>query len=1261
MLMKVLLLCLLSIGILLRTQAQAPGGVSTGLQVWYKADAGTSSTVDAAFLDTWNDSSPNGKNATQTVVASRPQYYSNIINGNPAVRTSGTRFMNADFSGINDQNYTIFTVSLRQAGGSFNYIVGMQHTGTYAGLSLGYSGSGLIRQIHYGNWVNLACGGYSAANELPSILSCQFNQSAGKGVWRINDGVQNTSNNSNTSHYVQSGAGRIGRGNDSYGFNGFISEVIIYNRVLTAAEKRQVHTYLSVKYGLSIPVSEHLFYNEASYSSDIFGIGRDVSAQGLNQQVSNSVGKDDILEVRNPSSLDDGDYMVFGNNNGATTFGSYPGTDCSITSIMGRRWKMRKQNDPGNVTLRFDLTSISGFTPDDLVLLVDDEGNGFDDETPLTGTYSAPYFTIDNVNLADQSIVTIGTAAANWYAVSSGNASGAVWARTISGTPQVIASICRGSNLIVNTGVTINNDWTSLECKNFEVMLGAIWNAGTATVNINGNVTISGTYNAQSGSMNLIGSAAQTIGGNGICNAYNLTVNNTAGVTISASGGGVSARNLVTITSGTLYTNGKLTLTSDASSTGMIAALISGSISGNVISRRYHNASAQGWVNLSSPIQGKTLQDWNDDLVTTGFLGADYPPPYTFNNVQYYEESLPGGINVGYSGASNIINPITNGRGYFVFMNAGVMNLDVDGQINSGNITLPVTFTNTGNPSGDGWNLVGNPYPCTIDWNSPSWTKTNINNAVYVWNAALGQYASYVAGVGANGGSRYIPSSQSFFVVANGIGASLMLTENCKSSNQGNFKSNEIQNGVFTLKIDNGTYSDETTFTRNESGTLMFESEIDAFKLRSPMSEVPYIASISEDGYDVSINAFAGVTEETVIPLRMEVGTSGTYELSHRGLNDFANGACIVLEDLLTGSLYPLNESNKISLTLEAGNTNLRYQLRIGASSLNNITTAGCPGLENGTASVYIDDQYPADITWLNSSGDILAKSLQVTGIDEIMNLSSGDYEVMIESNAACAATSAEFTITEDQQILHNAVISPASCQQETDGAIVLNIMGGTAPYEVIWSNGLTSPVIENIEDGDYTAFVTDAKGCSQSFTLTVPALSSVSSGFETLNVKYEMMNGAVLVDFYNISNNATEYRWTFGDATQISLEENPSHLFNKKGVYEVTLTSSDGNCEAFAKRTIAVTNPEAEGSQFGSEMIGTLTDQGVQIMFFFDQARRIQINAYNVLGQQLIEPITGEYERQTITFSDRRYAANALIEVIDLNTGERALMRMGI
>jgi hypothetical protein len=48
--------------------AQSPGGVSSGLQVWLKADAGSSTTTDNTAITTWNDQSPNGNHASQVTV-----------------------------------------------------------------------------------------------------------------------------------------------------------------------------------------------------------------------------------------------------------------------------------------------------------------------------------------------------------------------------------------------------------------------------------------------------------------------------------------------------------------------------------------------------------------------------------------------------------------------------------------------------------------------------------------------------------------------------------------------------------------------------------------------------------------------------------------------------------------------------------------------------------------------------------------------------------------------------------------------------------------------------------------------------------------------------------------------------------------------------------------------------------------------------------------------------------------------------------------
>jgi len=64
------------------------------------------------------------------------------------------------------------------------------------------------------------------------------------------------------------------------------------------------------------------------------------------------------------------------------------------------------------------------------------------------------------------------------------------------------------------------------------------------------------------------------------------------------------------------------------------------------------------------------------------------------------------------------------------------------------------------------------------------------------------------------------------------------------------------------------------------------------------------------------------------------------------------------------------------------------------------------------------------------------------------------------------------------------------SCFNENDGAAVAVPTSGTAPFQFLWSNGNTSPNIQNVLAGDYEVTITDANGCSTitATTLTQPA-----------------------------------------------------------------------------------------------------------------------------------------------------------------------------
>jgi len=1244
--------------------AQAPGGVSAGLVSWFKADAGIANTTNGANVPSWLDQSARAVHATQATSSAQPLYHANIINGHPALSTNTLRFLNVDWSIINDTNYTIYAVTRRLAGGT-SQILGIQGTGaTNSFLSLGYASSTLVRHTQYGNFISMTVEGYNATTEIPTIMACQFNEAIGKGVWRIRDGVRTTASGTNKTHFPYPAGirGRIGRGGEGYGFNGYIAEVFVYDRVLTNDEKARINTYLSVKYGLSVPAAEHQYALDATHHNDVFGIARD-NDFALAQSTSESVSLDDILRISSPSDLSNNDYLICGNDNGTVTFGAYAGSNCSIRSVMARDWKFKHINDCGTVELRFDLTGVTGFNSGDLRLVVDLDGDGsYDDETPLTGVYAAPFFTVNGVTLPNNAKVTLCSAKTNYYAVTSGVSSDMIWSSTPDGAAEfALTNTCPSIDLTVNAGVVLQVNGV-LTCRNLTV--DGTLNLGddqSDNLIVHGDIQMNGNWSSSApGSLSFHGEAAQSVSG-GVISVYNADITNPAGVTLNNTRLDIRY-NLAITDTGVLNTNGKLTLVSNANGTGEIQSLEEGTINGTVNVNRYRPAVSAGWVNLCSSVAGATIAEWNDDIITTGFPGSDNPNyrvnGVLYNSIRWYNELLPGTVQDGYVGVTNVTNALTPGMGFMVYMPVGAATIDYPNYtINSGDYDLPVSYAPTANGTGRGWNMVGNPYPATISWNSGPWVKTNINNEVYVWNPSTQQYESYTEAMGA--GTLLIAPGQSFFVRANAASPVLTVREGCKTKGHGTFRTMETSNEYLTIRVQKDELQDQTIITRMESMTKSFDNNYDAFKLRSPVAEVPYLATLDQEGEDLSINAFNNSGDETILPIRIEAGVSGTYQITVTGLDAFAQGGCVTLEDVFTGASYVLTEEKPVGLELTAGDHTLRYQLRIGAPITVAVTDAGCSLEEGGSAEVNVPANATEAITWYTAQGKFVGATSPENGIASIGGLQAGSYVAKLNHNGACGVTEVAFEVAHLNKLGASAVVMPASCENTDDGGISISMSGGEAPFTIVWNSGDEGSMIESAKAGKYIAIVTDVNGCSGRFEFEVPSVSQLLSKFETSHDKVELVNGQATVEFTNTSRDAQAVTWNFGDGSDEDINENPSHIYLNPGTYEVMLKATHDNCESVSTKTIAVTD-ESHAEEFAGDILATLTDQGVKMTFFFDEQKNLQINAYNVLGQQLIEPITGVYDNQTILFSDRRYAANAMIEITDLNTGEKALIRLG-
>jgi hypothetical protein len=106
--------------------------------------------------------------------------------------------------------------------------------------------------------------------------------------------------------------------------------------------------------------------------------------------------------------------------------------------------------------------------------------------------------------------------------------------------------------------------------------------------------------------------------------------------------------------------------------------------------------------------------------------------------------------------------------------------------------------------------------------------------------------------------------------------------------------------------------------------------------------------------------------------------------------------------------------------------------------------------------------------------------------------------------------------------------------------------------YSYEWSNGATTPSIFVSTSGDYAVTVYDANYSlcfTESDTVTITVIPLPVANFEFSNSDYD-------VDFTNLSSDATDYFWNFGDGNT-SEDVDPSHTYTASDMFNVFLVAS--------------------------------------------------------------------------------------------------------
>jgi hypothetical protein len=223
--------------------------VPTGnLLVWLKADAGVE--LSGTNVVSWTNQVSNGIILTQGVSAARPEFATNVVNGLPAIRFNGAQRLLGNLGRVLT-NATIFTLAQYRVASSDNdYLYSLGNSGT-AGSQMTLSRRSGDDAYHFdGNAAN------SPDTSIPAFAFQVFTQVYGDEGATNHQLYQNQFEliDSDSSNPYSVNATNTVLGNYSSGSFYFVGDVVdwlVYDRVLSQNERKQVEEYLRQRASLT--------------------------------------------------------------------------------------------------------------------------------------------------------------------------------------------------------------------------------------------------------------------------------------------------------------------------------------------------------------------------------------------------------------------------------------------------------------------------------------------------------------------------------------------------------------------------------------------------------------------------------------------------------------------------------------------------------------------------------------------------------------------------------------------------------------------------------------------------------------------------------------------------------------------------------------------------------------------------------------------------------------------------------------------------
>jgi hypothetical protein len=800
----------------------------------------------------------------------------------------------------------------------------------------------------------------------------------------------------------------------------------------------------------------------------------------------------------------------------------------------------------------------------------------------------------------------------DYYSQSTGSFDGAIWA-----TAPVGPSISFASNKFAN--VIVQNGHTVTMTKAETIRNTTVQNGGTLVLSnfiydVFGNIQVDngGLYNGHPGHTRLsCGFAAQQIVSNGETRFGTLTLNNINGAAVSGSGQ-VLQRGTFFPTNGTFDAGtGQYILDANGTYAGFIATIQpTADVIGDVTVRTFIPAApvwngsspttGNGWVALSSVSQNQTLANWSDDILMTGFPGT--PFPNYWQSVYWYDETVPGTRDLGFTVPTSTSNPIVPWLGYFTYVLQTSQMTQTTGQIFKDFQTWPLSRTVSLGGFNDGWNIVGNSYPAPIDFDAIFFANDPVpldgNDApsfFYVYDQEIYGYRIWNTLTQTGNTSRYIGRGQGIFTFVNDNFINPVIEESHKYTGflaPVAIERNGDSHPMVSLKLSQGNMEDEAFLLWHHMATDEVEIGLDTPKFGGAVQ-----VSLVQNEDDFGIAAYSQNFNSTSIPVRVKVTEEwiqGTYTLSFPEVENLPEGICLNIEDLSTGETFPIELGLTFDLAMSGIMDEIKFVIHVTKVANISSVNATCYNANNASITIDVVAQGVWDLWLMDQNGQTIVNETAGSDALQLNNLEPGTYILVLGGeDSVCGSLTYNIEVTQPEDEIFITWKENVTCD---------------------WANGIIGFDVENVSSynlqiTDESGFVfinaTDLEGeqewdgfgagiytisyqtgCFSGFFMAdLNDPNAMTAGFTVSAETVELINGQALVEFFNQSVNATDFLWSINGQT-VSNAEDFIYNFTEEGTYLVVMEASNAGCSAFASQTVLV----EQGVNVSEQMTGILS-----------------------------------------------------------------------